>query len=182
MAHKESTRTLSSSQNDVHPIFQFLSIDELRYIFSYIPPERANWFNVMLTCKLFLEAGMTAFDPSINNNRPIVWSISKNNVHAVRKLIKDKRVDPSPHENLLLRWVCAQGHTDIAEQMIDDPRVDLSSQNHYPIRIASWHGHIGIVKLLLKKSKVNPAAENNYAIRWARFVHFSSKYFFDCFI
>src|SRR2546423_381237 len=81
--------------------------DILRLIYSFIP--ESDWPSILLTCKLWCDLGRIAFDPSIENNRAILWACRHGKVEAIKYLLKDTRVNPTVRNNIAIRQACENG-------------------------------------------------------------------------
>lgn len=185
---------VNTNSNNVPKRITIEDRDVLAHIFSFIPFDNGNWFNVMCTCILWNTVGRKTFDPSKTD--ALKFSINTNNLLCLKVLLQDQRIDPSAHDHYAIRIACQYGHLEqvrellkyvdpsidghcplriamlhgqvtVVNELLNDGRVDPSSRGNYAIQWASYYGHLEIVRKLLKDSRVDPSWGNSYAIQWA---------------
>ena len=113
------------------------NLDVLGLILSFVPFDGSNWLNVRLTCKIFLQTSLQAFDPTVNNNCALKWAIQTGYTKVVEDLLTDKRINPGMENNSSIRKASELGHLKIVKMMLNDKRVDPSAENNKAIQDAS---------------------------------------------
>lgn len=99
----------------------------------------------------------TSFDPSIENNQPIMDFIileGKNKpkmLKIVARLLKDPRVNPSADNNRLLKQVLFQKEEEIMDILLEHPKLDLWSKKEDLILWATANNKLLICQKLLRK-------------------------------
>jgi hypothetical protein len=101
-----------------------------------ISHEHSNWFHVLLTCRRFYCVGKISFDPSIFQNRALLWACKTGNLTVVKSLLSDARVDPSCLDNEAIQLACAHGHDLVVKELLLDKRVDPSDNFSATVRYA----------------------------------------------
>eukprot|EP01117_Protostelium_nocturnum_P014649 TRINITY_DN5597_c0_g1_i1.p1 TRINITY_DN5597_c0_g1~~TRINITY_DN5597_c0_g1_i1.p1 ORF type:complete len:398 (+),score=125.94 TRINITY_DN5597_c0_g1_i1:51-1244(+) len=102
-----------------------VGLDVLKQIMSSLPPSKGNWFNFMLTCRQFSEAGRKFFDPSIKicGEYPVVFSAARGQIESLKYLLRHPKVDLFVNGNEALREACERGKVESMRLLINDPRV-----------------------------------------------------------
>eukprot|EP01117_Protostelium_nocturnum_P013746 TRINITY_DN5162_c0_g1_i3.p1 TRINITY_DN5162_c0_g1~~TRINITY_DN5162_c0_g1_i3.p1 ORF type:complete len:249 (+),score=61.53 TRINITY_DN5162_c0_g1_i3:541-1287(+) len=107
-------------------ILPTVGLDVLKEILSYLSPSKGNWFNFMLTCRQFLEAGRKFLDPSMKicGEYPIVFSAARGQIESLKYLLQHPKVDPTVNSNEALREACGRGQVEVMRLLLTDRRID----------------------------------------------------------
>ena len=96
------------------------------------------------------------FDPSDNENRPIVMASHFNALKSVKLLLKDPRVDPSANDNLPIERAVANNNLKIFKLLLANPRVNPNQID----KKVSYRGYRNvnpeIAKLLISHPTAKP--------------------------
>lgn len=132
-----------------------IPLEMLDLILSFI--NHKHWFNVMLTCQLWLNSGRRTFHPGTNltPSKAITHAAKKGFVIYTKCLLEDRRVDPFIRSCAPLRWACSEGHLEIIQLLLDtlksDAKINLPSASLLqPVK----NERQDIVSVLLEKQNI----------------------------
>src|SRR5260221_13028868 len=94
-----------------------LPTEILYYLFQFIV-NKQDWINIKLSCKLFNELTYNLFDPSIDYNSALFYSIHRNLIISIKWLIIHPKVDPTTYDNLPIGWASAKGYVEIVKLLL----------------------------------------------------------------
>ena len=165
---KKRTKLIHDNIGSINNPFDILPNELLSNIFEHIPYETKNWFNVSLVCKRFMIVSYHIFNPSINQNEPLVTACKKGKLGRVKQLMTDDRIDPSYYTNDALFYAIHNGYLDVSIEILKDDRVDPSMHSLNPFAcIPATHNRIEITKRLLNDPRLDPSNMKNIALEWS---------------
>ena len=107
------------------------------------------------------------YDPSKDNNYPIILASYRGKLPIVNRLLEDKRVNPGASGSSAVIRASENDHLPVLNRLLQDKRVDPGANHNQAIIWASRFGYLRIVNRLLQHERVDPTARHNEAIRWA---------------
>lgn len=118
---------------------------------------------VTLINKRFCTAARLCMDPTVDDNRAIMWASENNAIESVRWLLQNGRADPSAGGDYAIRYASEFGHHKVVRLLLQDERVDPSADHNYAIQMTCFWNQVKVVRLLLKDDRVDPTADENNA-------------------
>lgn len=149
---------------NIYRPFDTVPSDILSCIFWYIPYKKANWINILITCKRFLTIGRKVFDPRVKDNSAIHHACKNGYTNLLCDLLKDSRIDPNcyfkgdVYQTQPLDLAIDCNEPEIVRLLLADPRLKLecNKMGVHPINRAANVGRLEITKMLLADTRLDP--------------------------
>jgi hypothetical protein len=94
-------------------------------------------------------------------------AISRNNIEAVKILLKDSEVNPAYNDNWAIREASIYGFLELLKLLVKDKRTNVADGRNWAVRTAAIGNHYEMLKYLLTLHNVDPTAVANQAIKEA---------------
>ncbi len=136
--------------------WSLLPEDMLVEVFQFVSRRKHDGrLSVLFACRRWRNAGVRAFDPSVDNNLALTNAVRASRLQQVQRLLDDRRVDPNAFDGHALHNACAMMRPDVVTLFLAHPRVDPTLRCYHLLGTAAESGSARIMSALLADRRVH---------------------------